>query len=128
MDRYQVISLLKKKHLYSLGHSGDIAKFFNKIRFKARISETWEHFIVKSIIGMLIRKKGDFFLCEYPFPSGRIYDIIQIVRKTGELVGYEVESKEFKKTEEIDTVVIYLKKLPLQNLKLLINELEKYIV
>ena len=60
----------------------DCVLFHNK-------NETMEHFVIKSMIALILKKRDRIIFTEYGFPNGAITDVFDFTNKR----CYEVESK-----------------------------------
>jgi len=87
---------------------------WKKIRPHQYKRETFEHFVSKACLGKLILNLGDGLFTEYEYPNCNVIDVLQIKKRTKELIGYQIETGYFKEKEfyNTDVIVINLKKAP----------------
>jgi len=82
--------------------------------------ESLEHYLSKATLVYLINKKSEkgnqHGACsEFSFPSGKTADVLQLIMKGKEMVGYEIQTSTDKKKrypDEVPMLVINLKKAP----------------
>jgi hypothetical protein len=118
MDFQQGKNILEEKKLFT--SASELSSSWKKTRSHNFSYETFPHYLAKACLIFLICRKNKRFntvgaLSEYEFPNARCIDVLQIIGKEKEIVGYEVEtsSDNHKKTpDKLPIITIDLRKAP----------------
>jgi len=130
-------NMLSEKHF--LISNSTLQSCWKKVRSHNFKYETLSHFLSKAVLVYLINKKtkkgNQHGACsEFTFPSGRTADVLHLMMKDREMVGYEIQTSNDKKKpypDEVPIIEIDLSKAP-ENVhnafKILEEYFKKYII
>jgi hypothetical protein len=125
MNYFRIKEILKEKGILNNGR--DFKYGYNRTKFHSKY-EGIGHFISKAMLSFLIfSKKGDGVVTECEMSNGRVIDILAIT-KSGNLIGYEINSTKPDKLEVkgVDVVDIPLGQMP-ETAKKGIEDLKKWL-